>query len=88
MSRLICMRLVHPGPHLLATTFYQFFLVNSVWVASSIPARSHTFMQIDYKIISTFILLPSFKKGLLVAAMTIAVDLGHKATKQTNNRSF
>ena len=35
-------------------------------VASSIPARSHTFMEIDHEIISTFILLPyaeSFKKG-------------------------
>ena len=35
-------------------------------VASSIPARSHTFMEIDREIISTVILLPSadsFKKG-------------------------
>ena len=35
-------------------------------VASSIPARYHTFVQIDHEIISTFILLPSadlFKKG-------------------------
>ena len=34
-------------------------------VASSIPARSHTFMEIDREIISTVILLPSnesFKK--------------------------
>ena len=34
-------------------------------VASSILARSHTFMEIDYEIISTVILLPSaesFKK--------------------------
>ena len=33
--------------------------------ASSIPARSHTFVEIDYEIISTVILLPSaesFKK--------------------------
>ena len=83
-------------------------------VASSIPARSHTFVEIDHEIISTFILLPSaksFMKGccqlqakvcarLLVnclfklaqeksvvswtdrPAMTIAVDLGCKATKQ------
>ena len=37
-------------------------------VASSMPARSHTFMEIDHEIISTVILLPSadsFKKGLL-----------------------
>ena len=35
-------------------------------VASSIPARSHTFMEIDHEIISTVIFLPSaksFKKG-------------------------
>ena len=35
-------------------------------VASSILARSHTFMEIDHNIISTVILLPStesFKKG-------------------------
>ena len=83
-------------------------------VASSIPARSHTFVEIDHEIISTVILLPSadsFKKGccqlqvkvcaritgnqLVQAcpgksvvrwtdrpAMTIAVDLGRKATKQ------
>ena len=34
-------------------------------VGSSIPARSHTFVEIDYEIISTVILLPSsesFKK--------------------------
>ena len=35
-------------------------------VASLIPARSHTFAEIDHEIISTVILLPyadSFKKG-------------------------
>ena len=35
-------------------------------VASSIPARSHTFVEIDHEIISTVILLfsaDSFKKG-------------------------
>ena len=35
-------------------------------VASSIPARFHTFVEIDHEIISTVILLPSadsFKKG-------------------------
>ena len=35
-------------------------------VASSIPVRSHTFVEIDYEIIYTVILLPSadsFKKG-------------------------
>ena len=37
-------------------------------VASSIPARDHTFVEIDHEIISTVILLPSaesFKKGFL-----------------------
>ena len=35
-------------------------------VASSIPARSHTFVEIDHEVISMVILLPStesFKKG-------------------------
>ena len=35
-------------------------------VASSIPARSHTFVEVDHEMISTVILLPSaesFKKG-------------------------
>ena len=35
-------------------------------VASSIPARNHTFLEIDHEIVSTVILLPSadlFKKG-------------------------
>ena len=85
-------------------------------VASLIPVRSHTFVEIDHEIISTVILLltaDSFKKGCcqlqakvcaritgypLVQvcpgksvvrwtdrpAMTIAVDLGRKAPKQTN----
>ena len=36
------------------------------WVASSIPVRSHTFVEIEHEIISTVILFPSadlFKKG-------------------------
>ena len=88
-------------------------------VASSIPVRSHTFVEIDHEMISTIILLPSadsFKKGccqlqakvcaqttgqpLVQAcpgksvvrwtdrpAMTIAVDFGRKATKQTNKHT-
>ena len=35
-------------------------------VASSFPARSHTFVEVDHEMISTVILLPSaesFKKG-------------------------
>ena len=71
-------------------------------VASSIPARYHTFLENDHEIISMVILLPSadlFKKGCCQLqakvcaqitdrpAMTIAVDMGCKATKktQTNN---
>ena len=41
-------------------------LLTDPGVASSIPARSHTFVKIDHEIISTVILLPSaesFKKG-------------------------
>ena len=37
-------------------------------VASSIPVRSHTFVEIDHEMISTVILLPSadsFKKGFV-----------------------
>ena len=37
-----------------------------IGVASSIPVRSHTFVEIDHEMISTVILLPSadsFKKG-------------------------
>ena len=42
------------------------YLTADPGVASLIPARSHTFMEIDLEIISTVILLPSaesFKKG-------------------------
>ena len=41
-------------------------LTANPWVASSILAQSHTFVEIDHEIISTVILLPSadsFKKG-------------------------
>ena len=93
-------------------------------VASSIPARSHTFLEIDHEIISTVILLPSSFSSLPLnhsrrvvvsykrkyvhevlmnclfklaqeyvvrwtdrPAMTIAVNLGRKATKQTNKQT-
>ena len=42
-----------------------FYFAADPGVASSIPARSHTFVEIDHEIISTVILLPSadsFKK--------------------------
>ena len=39
-------------------------------IASSIPARYHTFVEIDHEIISTVILLPSAD-----------FDMGRKATK-------
>ena len=49
------------------TTFFSdATLTADPGVASSIPARSHTFVEIDHEIISTVILLPSaesFKKG-------------------------
>ena len=41
-------------------------LTADIGVASSIPARSHTFVEIDHEMISTVILLPSadsFKEG-------------------------
>ena len=41
-------------------------LIADPGVVRSIPARSHTFVEIDHEIISTIILLPSaesFKKG-------------------------
>ena len=53
----------------LQTYEYHFdFTTNNIdqGVASSIPARLHTFVEIDHEIISTVILLPSadlFKKG-------------------------
>ena len=88
-------------------------------VASSIPAQSHTFVEIDHEIISKVILLlplnDSFKKGccqlqakvcaritgyqLVQAcpgksvvrltdrpAMTIAVDMGRKSTKNKTDK--
>ena len=80
-------------------------------VASSIPVRSHIFVEIDYEIISTVILplihsrrvVVSYKRKYVhelmvnrlfkpaqekvrLPAMTIAVDLGRKATKQTNKQ--
>ena len=44
-------------------------------VASSIPVRSHTFVEIDHEVISTVILLPSadlFKKGCQLQAKVCA----------------
>ena len=48
-------------------------------VASSIPARYHTFVEIDHEIISTVILLPSadlFKKGCQLQAKVCAQITG------------
>ena len=45
---------------------YRCCLTADPGVASSIPVRSHTFLEIDHEMISTVILLPSadsFKKG-------------------------
>ena len=58
-------------PHMLEITSWL-ILINHVClnadpgVASLIPARSHTFVEIDHEIITTVILFPSaesFKKG-------------------------
>ena len=46
-------------------------------VASSILARSHTFVEIDYEIISTIILLPpagSFKKGCCLYVHDVLIN--------------
>ena len=46
-------------------------------VASSIPVRSHTFVEIDHEIISTVILLPSaesFKKGCCQLQAKVCVN--------------
>ena len=48
-------------------------------VGSSIPAWSHTFVEIDHEIISTVILLPSaesFKKGCQLQAKVCAGSTG------------
>ena len=47
-------------------------------VASSIPARSHTFVEIDHEIISTVILLPSadlFKKGFCQLQVKVCAQI-------------
>ena len=44
------------------------FSVSDPGVASSIPARSHTFMEIDHGIISTVILLPSVDSRRVVVS--------------------
>ena len=54
---------VHTHMHFNCALFFYFYILR---VASSIPARSHIFVEIDHEIISTVILLPSadsFKKG-------------------------
>ena len=53
-------------------------------VASSIPAWSHTFVEIDHEIISTVILLPSadsFKKGCCQLQAKVCAQI-------TGNRLF
>ena len=47
-------------------------------VASSIPARYHTFVEIDHEIISTVIVLPSadiFKKGCCQLQAKVCVQI-------------
>ena len=92
------------------------YLTADPGVASSIPVRSHTFVEIDHEIISMVIpandtresmfghrnfsrreresnlgpLAPeaSAKPLSYHAFMTIAVNLGRKATKQTNKQNM
>ena len=60
-------------------------------VASSIPARSHTFVEIDLEIISMVILLPStdsFKKCLCqLQAKYVHVLLVNRLFKPTQEKS-
>ena len=54
-------------------------------VASSIPARSHTFVEIDHEIISTVILLPSaesFKKGCCQLQAKVLVNCLFKLAQE------
>ena len=54
-------------------------------VMSSIPARSHTFVEIDYEIISTVILLPSaesFKKGCCQYVQEVLVNCLFKLAQE------
>ena len=64
-SRMICKCSILSGPAV-ACLATDARLTADPGVASSIPARAHTFVEIDHKIFSTVILLPSadsFKKG-------------------------
>ena len=60
-------------------------------VASSIPARSHTFVEIDHEIISTVILLPSadsFKKGCLsVTSESMCTNTGYPLVQACPGKS-
>ena len=67
---LLIMSLTYPTPGCVAQSVTclvtDVCLTADPGVASSIPARSHTLVEIDHEIISTVILLPSadsFKKG-------------------------
>ena len=54
-------------------------------VASSIPARYHTFVEIDHEIISTVILLPSadlFKKGCCQLQAKVCAQITGKPLAQ------
>ena len=54
-------------------------------VASSIPARYHTFVEIDHEIISTVILLPSadlFKKGCCQLQAKVCAQITCKSLAQ------
>ena len=64
-SRMICKCSILSGPAV-ACLATDARLTADPGVASSIPARAHTFVEIDHEIFSMVILLPSadsFKKG-------------------------
>ena len=66
MQLRICDKYQNTGPRSAVGNVSNACLTADPGVASMIPARSHTFVEIDHEIISTVILLPyadSFKKG-------------------------
>ena len=56
------------------------YLTADPGVASSIPVRSHTFVEIDHEMISTVILLPSadsfIQEGLLSPLRNFVLQIG------------
>ena len=61
-----------PGPVAQSVTS----LATDPGATSSIPARSHTFMEIDHELIYIVILLPLIKEGLMSVNMSEIIWLG------------